>query len=348
MSRQLALDTIHLKPTERLAHTEYSLNYHKEYVKEKTGQEAGHPDATRSLYEQWAIDFSFGVNDGLHGNWGALGRATNMGHAVYAADGSDLRQPHESPFKDPEDVWAFDPAAEYGLPDMDEQVAAYEKAFQDTKAAFPDQLSTGGYYKSTVSGAIAAFGWDMLLMACADRDKMSEVFIRFREFTQHHMNAWAQTSAEVIIQHDDFVWTEGAFMHPDIYREVIIPGFAELWKPLKAAGKTIIFCSDGNFMEFAEDIAKAGADGFIFEPMVEFGFMVERFGKSHCLVGSAVDCTDMAFHPWETVKDSMDKTLDLAQQCKGLIWAVGNHIPANVSSEMMDLYIDYFLANCRR
>lgn len=345
MSRQLALDTICLRPVQRLAHTEYSLNYHKTYVERATGLPASDPQAIRILHEQWGIDFLFGVNDGLHGNWGARGRATDMGHAVYAADGSDLRQPKTSPFTEPEDVWAFDPAAEYGLPDFDAQVAAYEKAFQATKAAWPDQLNTGGYYKTTVSGAIAAFGWDMLLLACADRKRIADVFIRFREFTQHHMNAWARTSAEVIIQHDDFVWTEGAFMHPDIYRQVVIPGYAELWKPLKAAGKKVLFCSDGNFMEFAEDLAAAGADGFIFEPMVDFRFMVERFGQSHCLVGSAVDCVDMAFRPWKTVQASMDLTLELAPRCKGLIWAVGNHLPANIPQEMMERYIAYFLAH---
>ncbi len=35
--------------------------------------------------------------------------------------------------------------------------------------------------------------------------------------------------AEVIIQHDDFVWTAGPFMHPDEYRKVTIPRYAELW-----------------------------------------------------------------------------------------------------------------------
>jgi hypothetical protein len=343
MSRQLALDAVHLRPTPRPAHTEYSLAYHKEYVLEKTGRPANDPEAMRILYDQWKIDFNFGVNDGLHGNWGAFGRATNMGHAVYAADGSDLRQPAQSPFTEPEEVWAFDPATEYGLPDFDEQVAAYEKSFQDKNNALPNQLNTGGYYKTTISGAIAAFGWDMLLLACADRDKISDVFTRIREFTQFHMNAWAKTSADVIIQHDDFVWTEGAFMHPDIYREVIIPGFAELWKPLKAAGKTVLFCSDGNYMEFVDDLAEAGADGFIFEPMVDFQFMVERFGQSHCLVGSAVDCVDMAFRSWETVKASVDKSLELAEQCRGLIWAVGNHLPANIRPEMMERYITYLL-----
>jgi len=80
------------------------------------------------------------------------------------------------------------------------------------------------------------------------------------------MQAWAQTSAEAVIQHDDFVWTSGPFMRPEIYRRVLIPRYAALWKPLRAAGKKVLFCSDGNFMEFAEDIVAAGADALIFEP----------------------------------------------------------------------------------
>lgn len=348
MSRQLALNAINLKPTPRIAHTEYSLGYHHDYLQAKTGLPSSDPQAMHKLYELWGIDFQFGTYDGLHSDWGARGRATDMGHAVYAADGSDLRQPSECPFKTVEEVWEFDPVAEYGLPDFQEQVAAYEKIFQDTRAGWPEQLSTGGYYRTTISGCIAAFGWDIFLLACADRAKIEQVLERFFRFTQHHMNAWVETSAEVIIQHDDFVWTEGAFMNPEIYRQTIIPNFGELWKPLKAAGKKVLFCSDGNFCEFVDDLAEAGADGFIFEPMMPFEWMVERYGSSHCLVGSAVDCVDMAFRPWEKVKATMDKTFELAARCKGLIWSVGNHMPANIPPWMMDQYIEYLQANWNR
>lgn len=345
MSRQLALDAINLRSAPLFAHTEYSLAYHPGYVQAKTGLPLSDPQALRTLYELWEIDFNWGTHEGLHGDWGSRGRTTDMGHAVYAADGSDLRQPQASPFTTPEEVWAFDPVAEYGLPDFAEQVAAYEQMVQANRTAWPDQLTTGGYYKSTVSGCIAAFGWDVFLLACADRARIEKVLQRFAAWTLFHMRAWAETSAEAIIQHDDFVWTEGAFVNPEIYRSVIIPGFAEMWKPLHAAGKKVLFISDGNFSEFAEDLAAAGADGFFFEPMQSFEFMVERFGSSHCLIGSDVDCVDMAFRPWETVKASMDRTLKLAERCRGLIWAVGNHLPANIPDWMMDRYIEYLKAN---
>lgn len=341
MSREIALDTISLKETPRIAHTEYSLNYHTDYILKKTKASKIDLNAIRKFYDIWMIDFLWNTDDGLHGDWEKFGRATDMGHAEYAIDGSDKRIPKECPFKSPEDVWNFDTVAEYGLPDFDEQVSAYESNIQRLRDDFPNQLSTGGYYKTIVSGAIQAFGWEMFLLALSDISKMEKVIDSFFRFTLFHMEAWAKTSAEVIIQHDDFVWTGGPFMRPEIYRKVIIPRYAELWKPLHRSGKKVLFCSDGNFMGFAEDIVNAGADGLIFEPCNDFGFMVERFGGSTVLVGSFVDCRDLTFGKWEVVRASIDKTVELAKKFKGIMFAVGNHLPPNIPSEMMERYIGY-------
>ncbi|NLB95745.1 MAG: hypothetical protein GX785_08555 [Armatimonadetes bacterium] len=348
MSRELALDTIYLRPTSRLAHTDYSLSYHTEYIREKTGLDPASQEAHRRFYDFWGMDFLWGTNDGLHVNWGARGRVTDMGHAVYASDGSDRRAPARCPFETVDEVWAFDAVAEYGLPDFDAQVQAYEQLVQNARRAWPDQLTAGGYYRTIVSGAIATFGWEMLLLGAANVSRMEPVFDSFYRYTRHHMEAWAKTSVEVVIQHDDFVWAEGAFMHPDIYRKVIIPRYAELWKPLRAAGKKVLFCSDGDYTEFAEEIVEAGADGLIFEPFVDFGWAAERFGSSHCLVGSFTDCRDMAFGTWDQVRASMDRTFEVARKCKGVIFAVGNHLPPNIPKAMMDRYIEYLTANWYR
>lgn len=339
MSRQIALDSISLRPTPRWGHTEYSLEYHDEYMRKVTGLAPSDPDFRREFYDRSDFDFLWSVNDGLHGDWASRGRATDMGHAEYAADGSDYRKPNESPFKSPQEVWGFDAVAEYGLPEFDEQVRAYEEWWTTSQARTPNQLLTGGYYKTIVSGAIQAFGWDMFLEAAARPEKIEKVLDSIFQMTLFHMRAWAETSVEVIIQHDDFVWTAGPFMRPSFYRSVIIPRYAELWKPLRAAGKKIVFCSDGTFTEFAEDIVAAGADALCFEPSNSFEFMVERFGSSHALIGSAVDCRDMSFSPWEQVSSSIDRTLELAERCKGLILAVGNHLPPNVSDDMLERYM---------
>jgi uroporphyrinogen-III decarboxylase len=188
----------------------------------------------------------------------------------------------------------------------------------------------------------------MLLIAASDTVKMEKVFDSFYRRTLYHMKAWAKTSAPVIIQHDDFVWTAGAFMRPDIYREVIIPRYAELWKPLHAAGKKVLFCADGNFMEFARDVVEAGADGLIFEPVNDFDWMADNFGKTTCLIGSHVDCRDLTFSKWDKVRIDIDRTFDCLADCKGAVFAVGNHVPPNIPMEMMEKYFEYVLPRLKR
>jgi len=347
MSIEIALDNICLKPSARWAHTEYSLNYHLEYLAKCTGFSPDDPELVRRGYDSLDFDFLWVTQDGMV-DWSKTGRITDMGHAAYAADGGDQRASAESPFQTAEEVWEFDAVEEYGLPDFDEQVRFYEQQVQTARRDFPNQLSTGGYYKTIVSGAIESFGWDMLLIAASDPGKMEKVFDSFFRRTLFHINAWAQTSAPVFIQHDDFVWTSGAFMNPEIYRKVIIPRYAELWKPLHQAGKKVLFCSDGNFTEFAMDIANAGADGFIFEPCMDFGQMVQEFGQTHCLVGSFVDCRDLTFDKWDQVKASLDETFKRLEDCKGAIIAVGNHLPPNIPQPMLDRYFEYLLPRLKK
>lgn len=347
MSIEVALNNICLRPSDRWAHTEYSLNYHVDYLAKRTGLLPNAPELLPRSHDRFAFDFLWSSNDGIV-NWGKTGRITDMGHASYAIDGSDQSPARECPFQTTEEVWAFDAVKEYGLPDFDEQVRVYERQVQEARRACPNQLTTGGYYKTIVSGAIQSFGWDMLLMAASEPEKMEKVFDSFFRRTLFHMKAWAKTTVPVVIQHDDFVWTSGAFMNPDIYRKVLIPRYAELWKPIHEAGKKVLFCSDGNFVDFAGDVANAGADGFIFEPCMDFGHMVDHFGQTHCLVGSFVDCRDLTFGKWDQVQADMDKTFERLKDCKGAIIAVGNHLPANIPEPMLDRYFEYLLPRLKR
>jgi hypothetical protein len=314
------------------------MNYHKEYL-----AKLGKPIA-----EAWDFDFQWCTNDGPV-DWSKTGRVTDMGHAVYAADGSDKRQPKKCPFEDVEEVYAFDPFKEYGIPEHRELVRYYEDWYQKCQTNNPEQVVTGGRYVTVVSGALAIFGWDMLLEAAGmDPARFAKVLERIGAYSIRHAEAWAETSIEAYIQHDDMVWSAGPFMDPKIYRGVIFPLFRQMWEPLRKAGKKVLFCSDGTFTMFMEDLDACGAEGFIFEPMNDLDFVCKRFGKTHCIVGSKSDCRTMAMGTWEQVKAEMDATLALAKKCPGFMWAVGNHIPANVSDEMCDKYMNYLRANWNR
>lgn len=338
MSRSVALANIRLEPCERWGRAEYSLEYHPGFLAGASGRSLDSPAGLQSAgFDALALDFRWRTDNGLI-DWGKAGRVTDMGHAAYAVDATDQRPDQPSPFKSEDEVWAFDAVSEYGLPDFDEQVRAYEALHQDALREFPGQLTTGGYYRTLISGAIEAFGWEKLLLAAAEPDRFERVLETFYRRTRFFMEAWAATSAEVIIQHDDFVWSAGPFLDPAFYRHAIIPRFAELWKPLHAAGKKVLFCSDGDFRVFVDDLMEAGADGFIFEPCMDFDWMVERCGSSHCLAGSHVDCRDLAAGRWDRVSADINRTIQALAGARGALIAVGNHLAPDIPDDILKRY----------
>jgi hypothetical protein len=88
-----------------------------------------------------------------------------MGHAAYAMNGIDRHKAGSCPFQTVEAVWAFDVVSEYGLPVFKDQLQRYEQTVHHLRERFPNQLTTGGYYKSIISGVLESFGWEKLLMA---------------------------------------------------------------------------------------------------------------------------------------------------------------------------------------
>lgn len=342
MSYQIGMDTINLRPTPRLAHTEYCSHDHLIRAVMAAPENQG-----KSFNDAWDFDFIWYSNDGPVG-WGDRGRVTDMGHAEFLEGGVDKRQPKASPFKSPEQVLEFDAVKEYGLPDFAKLVAYYEDTYQKSQAANPNQVFPGGYYKTIVSGAIEAFGWDMLLEAAADKDAFERVLDSIFQLTLHHYKAWAKTSIKAFVSHDDMVWTQGPFIHPDFYRRAIFPRYKALWKVLKDAGIKVLFCSDGDWTMFIDDIAAAGADGFIFEPMTSVDKAVERYGGTHVIVSSKVDCRTLTFNTKADIQREIDATLPLAHKCPGFMFAVGNHIPSNVPVENGLFYFDYLKQHWRR
>ena len=339
MSYRVGMDTIRLKPTERLAHTEYCSN--DALMRAVTGLDPLKDDGVRRRFnDAWQLDFLWMTNDGPI-PWAQRGRTTDMGHAEFLEGGRDKRESRHCPFSSVDQVWEFDAVEEYGLPDSDELVRYYERWHRDTQAANPEQVCPGGYYKTLVSGAIEAFGWEMLLTAASDQDKFERVLDSFFRLSMHHYRAWSRTSIEVFMCHDDMVWSEGPFVHPDFCRRVIFPRYARLWRVLKDAGKVVLYTSDGDYTMFLDDLAEAGLDGFCFEPMVDLDTVVGKFGKTHVIMGSKVDCRALTFGTRDRIRAQIEATLELALGCPGFVFAVGNHIPSNVPVENALFYHDY-------
>ena len=334
MSYERGWKALHLEMPDIIPHTEYCS--HPRLVKRVTGSDPREDDsAWAKFYAMTDYDFLWNSNDGP----GWQGRTTNMGHAVFQEGGTDFDDHIQCPFKTPEEVLSFDPVTEYGVPDVVERAAYFEKAFQRGQSAYPALVFPGGYYKTLFSACIQAFGWDMFLSSAPlDYERFDRVLQGFFEISLANYKAWAKTSASVFICHDDIVWTQGPVFHPDWYRKYVFPRYKKLWNILKEAGKIVLFCSDGDFTLFVDDIAHAGADGFIFEPLTDLERITRTYGKTKVIIGN-VDTRILTFGTREAIRQEVERCAALGRDCPGYFFAVGNHIPHNVP---MDHVLYYF------
>jgi len=274
------------------------------------------------------------------------GRWTDMGHAVWQADGSDYRLPKPSPFTGLEEIYNLDPFEEYGRIDHKTQVEKYQAWYREARSR--TGVTSGGTYRSVLSWAIDAFGWENLLMAAGtDPGRFGALLNRWADYLMQYVEAWADTDIEVYLTHDDMVWTSGGFLRPEFYRTYVFPNFKRYWNCVKDAGKKVLFCSDGNFTQYVDDLAAAGAEGFIFEPTTDLEYIVRKYGRTHVIMGNA-DCRILTFGTKEDVRREVKRCMDLGRDCPGFFFAVGNHIPPNVPIENADACIEAYLETRRR
>jgi len=117
MSYEIGIDTINLKPTPCIAHTEYCSN---DALKRQLGvtrsafagpteqafnTTSGDSD-DRCFEDMWEIDLIWHTHDGPI-PWSQRGRVTDMGHADFLEGGVDRRESHSSPFEYPDQVHSF-------------------------------------------------------------------------------------------------------------------------------------------------------------------------------------------------------------------------------------------------
>ena len=329
---------INLEMTDRIPKTEYIS--HDEFILKTTGIDTHDVSKKALIWPALAksLDYDF--------IWNTCempltrGKVTKMGHAVW----SEVDKKNDEiycPFKTVDEVLDFDPVEEYGIPDKKTMAEYFEKLYNENMhVLYPDCVWPAGRYNTLFSACIRTFGWDMFLSSVPyGYERFDRVLEGFYRIAKAEVDVWAELEIKVYLTHDDIVWTSGAVFHPDWYRKYIFPRYKRLWAPLKEAGTKVLFCSDGNFTEFVDDIAEAGADGFIFEPTTDLGYIVERYGKTKVMIGN-IDCRILQFGTKEDIYNEVRRCADLGRDCPGYFFAVGNHIPNGIPLENVEYYFE--------
>jgi len=337
MSFQDGWAAINLDMPKRVPRTEYSADFHWDLIEAVTGMRVDWNSpadelskAQNAFYKAWQYDFMFDtpVSTQIFGDL-----QTSMGHAEYQKDGVDFNTNIGSPFKSFEDVLNFDPWERLGQRDKKEIVTNLEGLYNNKCKAMPDMVHMTGIYVTMVSGMLGMFGWDLLLEAAGEDSEAFGAFAnRYSSWIQQYFDAVAETDVPVVMIHDDMVWTEGAIFRPEWYRKFVFPNFKKQFAPIVESGKKLIFCSDGTYNEFIDDLVDCGAQGFVMEPTVDMAYIAEKYGKTHVFIGNA-DTRILLFGTKPQIRAEVERCMAIGKNCPGFFMAVGNHIPPNTPVE---------------
>lgn len=337
MSYQNAMDAICLRMPRKIPRTEYSASGYWSLIHAVTGidvdassSDAVKGEAARAFEKAWDFGFTWSI---LTHNQVLSECRTSMGHAVYAEGGTDYDTRISCPFTDVEQVLSFDPWAVYGQRDKASLVQEYNDHYDRNCLDHPDQVNMTGIYITMISGLLEIFGWEMLLEGLGeDADRFGEVANRYASWIQQYFDALAECKSEVVMIHDDIVWTSGPFVNPKWYRQYVFPNYEKLFDPLHKAGKKILYTSDGTYDAFVDDIAACGVNGFVLEPTTNMEYIARKYGRTHAFVGNA-DCRILTLGTKEDIRREVERCVRIGQDCPGFFMAVGNHIPSNVPVE---------------
>jgi uroporphyrinogen-III decarboxylase len=190
-----------------------------------------------------------------------------------------------------------------------------------------------GVYVTLISGLIDLFGWDLLLLAAGtDQARFGALAARYASWIQQYFDALAEADVPVVMVHDDIVWAAGPILRPAWYRQFVFPYYKRYFAPLLDSSKRIMFCSDGSFDAFVDDIAATGVHGFVFEPLTDLEYIAEHYGQTHVLIGN-VDTRVLLTGSKEQIRAEVERCVAIGRDCPGYFMAVGNHIPPNTPVE---------------
>ncbi len=337
MSYEDGWAALNLEMPARVPRVEFDAERHWPLVNAVTGSNVGpeSPEAERlcasvAFMRAWNYDINLTHN---LGNAVFGDHQTSMGHATYEDGGGDFVPRGESPFKTPEDVLAFDPRETFGPIDADALARGFDAHYRETCETYPDMVNTSGVYVTLMTGLTYLFGWEMLLLAAGtDPEGFGDLAERYASWMQQYYDAIAASEVPVVYSHDDLVWKAGPFLRPDWYRRYVFPNLKRYWAPLLEAGKKVVFICDGNYTEFIDDAARAGASGFFLEVHTDMRKIAERYGKTHFFIGNA-DTRVLLSGTREDIRAEVERCMVVGKSCPGFIMGVTNMIPANTPVE---------------
>lgn len=353
---QRALKRILLEPVDRIPHWEHLSN--PDFLGLVSGVDPYEQPRTAALmaYERLPLDMGLHIplsDDPIPRPSSDSSYTDDMGRrSVRWGDSQTWHWDWGKEFATIEDVLAYEP-----LDDMDQRdrpvVAScdYSLSVEEMAAQFAGgpppgpgaprarTLKVAGYYNTLFMWPLLTFGWEhFLVLAGAYRKECRRLLAGFAERSRRYIQAWSLTDIDVFVAHDDICCASGPVCSPEWLRQQIYPYYEEFFAYLGGAGIKVIFMTDGNADQVADDIFACGADGLVSEPLTNWKAIAERHPRK-VLVGEG-DNRVLSRNDRAEIEAHVRDMCEMGRRYPGYFLCIGNHIPWNVPPEAVKLYFD--------
>jgi len=249
-----------------------------------------------------------------------------------------------------EDVFAFSPLAQGDFTDIpvveSRDYSDEDKLYQLYREHYPTEwgdkapegsTASAGFYNTMFMWPLLTFGWELFLETCLD-PRFERIMDEFAEINRRVFRTFARLPINFVVCHDDIVNSRGPTCSPRWMHKYVFPRYEEFWGILKAAGKEVIFMSDGCMDDYADDVMACGARGIISEPYTDYK-AIARKHKDCFLAGEGDNRVLTRNNPAE-IEAMVRSMLETADLTGGYMMCIGNHIPWNVTPEGIKRYLD--------
>jgi uroporphyrinogen-III decarboxylase len=118
----------------------------------------------------------------------------------------------------------------------------------------------------------------------------------------------------------------------------VFPRYEEFWGIVKAAGKRVIFMSDGCMDAYVDDVMACGAIGIISEPYTDYKAIAKRY--KDCFIAGEGDNRVLMRNNPDEIRRMVESMVETGRTSRGYMMCIGNHIPWNVPPDAVKLYFD--------
>ena len=245
-------------------------------------------------------------------------------------------------------VWAVDAQEKYHSADDVLNVALERFAPEEVGPAMLAEMRriynekaavafvTPWHYGTLISRAVIEFGWEPFLLASAlDPERMGQILDRFGQASLAVIQGWMQISElELLVVHDDIAGTRGVIMSPRWYRRYVFPWYERFFAAIHAAGRKVLYISDGNYAQVLDDILATGADGLYIESssMNPRAFM-QRAGRDKLYMLKS-DNRNIDFGTPDEIRREVQEIAALHAEYSGMMMyrGGGNPLPGNAEA----------------